>query len=225
MCPIHLLKLKIMKKLFILLLTTGICFPCVSQTTTQEEIEEDEKVCNDFDPSVWEDPSRAPLRDKIGDILGDLNGKTVVDIGAGAGYFSFEYAKTAEKVIATELDERLIKYISAKIEANSTGNVIVKKGTSNYEEFQGEQIDFAIMVDVYHEIVDPKKFLPVLKLNMNSLAKIVVVESHISPVIVTDYLENAGFLNIEVEKFNYINSCGSVEVSIISATNILEGSE
>jgi len=214
-----------MKKLFILLLTIGICFPCVSQTTTQEEIEEDEKVCNDFDPSVWEDPSRAPLRDKIGDILGNLNGKTVVDIGAGAGYFSFEYAKTAQKVISTELDERLIEYINEKIEENSIGNVIVKKGTSNYEEFQGEQIDFAIMVDVYHEIVDPKKFLPALKSNMNSSAKIVIIESHISPVIVTDYLENAGFENISVEKFGYVNNCGPTEVSIISAMNILERSE
>ena len=42
--------------------------------------------------------------------INKLEEKSIVDIGAGAGYFAFEYAQLADKVIATELNDQLIQY-------------------------------------------------------------------------------------------------------------------
>lgn len=209
-----------MKTLFVVLCALLSLIVGYGQSTKVEE-EETEKSCQEFDPTIWEDPSREPLRSGIAELMPGLSGSTIVDIGAGAGYFAFEYAESAKKVIATELDLRLIEYMTNKKERLGLDNISIKIAHSDQSEFKKTSIDYALMVNVYHELNDPKIFLPRLKANMNTGGKIIIVESHISPVIVTDYLENAGFTDVEVIPFVYNSSCGPTEVSIITARNNL----
>ena len=46
--------------------------------------------------------------------LGDLRGKTVMDIGAGTGYFSFRLAEAGAHVIAADVDEQFQEFIERK---------------------------------------------------------------------------------------------------------------
>ena len=48
---------------------------------------------------VWQKPNL------VIELLGDLQDKTIADIGAGVGYFSFRLAEKANRVIAIEIDE------------------------------------------------------------------------------------------------------------------------
>ena len=52
------------------------------------------------DRNQWQQP------DKVLTSLGELNGKTIVDIGAGTGYFAFRLLEKGAKVIAVDIDER-----------------------------------------------------------------------------------------------------------------------
>ena len=72
----------------------------------------------DFDQLAarFEDPARAEWQkpEKTIASLGPLDGKTVADIGAGTGYFSFPISKQAAKVIAIDIDKRFLDYIDAE---------------------------------------------------------------------------------------------------------------
>lgn len=46
----------------------------------------------------------------------DLSAKTIADIGAGAGYFSFKLARVAGKVIALDVDPNALEYINEQKE-------------------------------------------------------------------------------------------------------------
>jgi ubiquinone/menaquinone biosynthesis C-methylase UbiE len=59
----------------------------------------------DIGRDVWQKPDLV-IRE-----LGDISDKTIVDIGAGTGYFSFRLAFKAAKVIAVEIDTQAISEI------------------------------------------------------------------------------------------------------------------
>jgi len=47
-------------------------------------------------------------------LLGDIEGKTIMDIGAGTGYFAFRMSAKGAKVIAADVDDRFINYVEEK---------------------------------------------------------------------------------------------------------------
>ena len=53
--------------------------------------------------------------------LGSFEGKTVADIGAGTGYFSFPIAAKAAKVIAIDIDNRFLDSIDHKKQTQNIG--------------------------------------------------------------------------------------------------------
>lgn len=65
----------------------------------------------------FEDPSRDIWQkpDTVIQILGDLQGKTVMDIGSGTGYFSFRLYDASANVICADVDDQFLNYISDKM--------------------------------------------------------------------------------------------------------------
>lgn len=45
------------------------------------------------------------------DAIGDLSDKTVVDLGCGTGYFTFRILPLAKKVIALDIDDRMVQFV------------------------------------------------------------------------------------------------------------------
>jgi 2-polyprenyl-3-methyl-5-hydroxy-6-metoxy-1,4-benzoquinol methylase len=70
-----------------------------------------EELVKDF-----EDPERIKTQkpDEAIALLGDIKGKTIMDIGAGTGYFAFRMQKKGAKVIAADVDERFQNFLSKK---------------------------------------------------------------------------------------------------------------
>ena len=68
-----------------------------------------------FDLQVrkYEDPQRQTWQDPkfVIEALGDLNGLVIADIGSGTGYFTFQMAVPAQKVIAIDIEQRFLNYI------------------------------------------------------------------------------------------------------------------
>lgn len=222
-----------MKNGIILLALMGLGFVLHQQSDPEKQtiskIEEIDLDNEDFQISpqqsqcrnpidVYNDPSRKPLRKFILDEMGNLKGKTVVDIGAGPGFFAFEMAKQAKKVIATELDPLFLNYMGDKQSENRVKNFEVLPALSNHSELTNLKADYALMVYVFHYLDDPKLFLKQLKKGLRPGGKIFIANVQMSSVIIKDYLELAGFNKIKEASFtSKVNGCGSQNVKLISA--------
>ena len=90
--------------------------------------------------AVYEDPSRIPLRSFVLREMGDLKGKTVVDIGAGLGFFAFEMAE-ADKIYATETDPLFLNCMKDKRDRLDMKNMEGIEGLNTHEELENLNVD------------------------------------------------------------------------------------
>ena len=221
-------KNKVMKKilLFALLFTVGYLYfqysgedenstPTDIRSTSQVE----ETTSCQSPIQVYQDPSRLPLREFVLAQMGDLDGKTVLDIGAGPGFFAFEMAKEAGKVIATELDPLFTNYMREEVTRLNLKNFEVRTANARQSELKGLQVDYALMVYAFHYLDDPKVFLSRLKEAMVTEGKLFIANAQLSPAIVRDYLEQAGFTDVREAYYTMESTgCGPQQVQLVSGT-------
>ena len=208
-----------MKKLISLLIFFVGCTNLFGQIETGD----DKPVCSVFDPAMWESAYRAPLRDELISLAGDLKDKSVLDIGAGSGFFTFGFAGKANRVVATELDNRFLEYIDQKEQRLGLTNIETRQADNKQSELNNlENVDVAVMVLVYHFLEDPGDFLTKVKSSMKKGGKIIIVNGEgFSPRFITDYLKTTGFRQVSLKKFTLTGgSCGTETFNIVSAVNL-----
>lgn len=100
--------------------------------------------------SEWQKP------DEVIKLMGDLNGKTVMDIGSGTGYFSFRIAEKGAKVICADVDDRFISMIEErkKDEGWTDDQIVTRKVPYDSPELAENEVDAVIIVNTYHHIED-----------------------------------------------------------------------
>ncbi len=167
----------------------------------------------------YEDPTRIPLRNFLLEELGDISGQTIVDIGAGPGFFAFEYAHYAEKVIATEIDQTFLDYMREKTHGELFANVEVVEARDDHKELSEMNADLMYMVFVFHFIENPRHFLQEIAKGLRPGGRLFIANAQMSPVIIRDYLEQAGFEEIGTSHFTYTQpgGCGDIEVQLVKA--------
>src|SRR5947209_20125941 len=92
------------------------------------------------------------------DALKLRGGETVVDLGAGSGYFTFRIAPRvgrAGKVLAVEIQDEMIETLRQRAAAQKVTNVEVVKGSESDPNLPVNGVDLVLMVDVYHELAYP----------------------------------------------------------------------
>ena len=102
----------------------------------------------------YEDPDRRNWQNPelIMDKLGPLEGKTVADIGAGTGYFAFQIARQASKVIAIDIDERFIEYIEERKAGYANGiadNIVTRLTSKDNPSLSRQEADIVLLVNTY----------------------------------------------------------------------------
>ena len=105
----------------------------------------------------FEDPERVTWQkpDSVIAMFGDLTGKTVAEIGAGTGYFSFRLARQAKKVIAIDIDQRFLDYMNERIgDDSSYANVEPRMAAENNPAIQPRETDITLLVNTYHHLED-----------------------------------------------------------------------
>ncbi|MCC6371823.1 MAG: methyltransferase domain-containing protein, partial [Bacteroidia bacterium] len=108
--------------------------------------------------------------------LGDLKNKTVIDIGAGTGYFEFKMNEPSATLIAADVDERFIKYLNERIATEKKSNISARKAEYEKPPVSELEADLVFMVDVYHHIENRSAYFTQLKKGLKPNGELVIVD-------------------------------------------------
>lgn len=106
--------------------------------------------------------------------LGSLNGKKVVDIGAGTGYFSFQMAELGADVAAHDIDQRFLDYIQKK--QGGTKPIHTKKVPEDDPLISEESTDIVLVVNTYHHIADRSAYFKKVYYGLKPGGKLFIVD-------------------------------------------------
>jgi ubiquinone/menaquinone biosynthesis C-methylase UbiE len=113
------------------------------------------------------------------DVLAIRPGATVADVGAGTGYFSSRLARRvgpAGRVLATDLQPEMLAMLRARLSDAGLTNVIPVLATAGDAHLPRGQVDLVLMVDVYHELSDPKGTLAQIRDALTPDGRLALVE-------------------------------------------------
>lgn len=152
--------------------------------------------------------------------LGLKGDETLVDVGAGSGYFAFRFAKVLPggKVVATDIEQGMLDHIQAQAAKASVANLTTALATAADPKIP-PGTDIVFVCNVYHHIPDRAAWLAKAKLQMRPGTKLVFLEFtadspmgppadiRLSPEALTTELTEAGFsrsgLNTELLPYQY----------------------
>lgn len=105
--------------------------------------------------------------------MGIKAGDTVLDFGAGIGYFSIpalDFVGESGKVIAIDLSKRMLKELRKR--AGERPNLVI----SQSRDLGSYSADIILLITVFHEVDEPKKFLESCFTHLNSGGRIFVID-------------------------------------------------
>jgi len=163
----------------------------------------------DPDRDIWQRPEKVIAK------MGDLKGKTVVDIGAGTGYFTFQLAEKADKVIATDIESSFLEYIIERKQEYypQLDSKIITRLTQPDDPFIAPQeADWVLLVNTYHYIPDKIQYLSKVRKGLRPNGSLLLVDykqqpsgklkTEIPVVSITEVASNlsaSGFTRITVD--------------------------
>jgi len=189
----------------------------ITADTNSQNINFDLLVKNYEDPDrkSWQNPQL------IIEKLGDISGKTIADVGAGTGYFTFRLAPFAQKVIAIDIDTRFLSYIEDKRDQSPEEiyqKIELRLSQPEDPLLKHSETDIVLIVNTFHFINNRIDYLKKVKQGIRDGGKLVIVDfkggnmpvgpskdSKISPSMVVDEVMKSGFgdVNIDLTSLQY----------------------
>lgn len=135
------------------------------------------------DPATYAEfldrPERAQWQ-KPSEVVKALNlegNETVVDLGAGSGYFSFALAQSLPRgqVIASDPDQGMVQRLEAKVKEHRSANVVPRLVRPD-DPGVPQETDLVLMVDVLHHVDGQEAWLKKLASQLRPGARFAVIE-------------------------------------------------
>ncbi len=126
----------------------------------------------------FESPDRDAYQkpDEVVDYLGDLQGKTIMDIGAGSGYFSVRLAKKGARVIAADVDDEFQAYLKDRIEKEQLQNISTRKIPYDSPGLGKREADMVLIVNTYHHIENRADYFKKVKSGTKETRNLVIID-------------------------------------------------
>ena len=117
--------------------------------------------------------------DKALDELKIPKGATVADIGAGVGYMSWRLAKRVGptgKVYANDIQAPMLEQLQKNMQERHITNVTPVLGEPDDPKLPQGQMDLVLLVDVYHEFMNPQAMLRHIRESLKPDGRLVLLE-------------------------------------------------
>lgn len=130
----------------------------------------------------WLDRADREAREQPEKVLDWINvkpGSTVADVGAGTGYFTVRLSKRVGdkgEVLATELQPEMLRLLDHRVSAAKLTNVRLIRSTEQQAKLPERCCDLVLMVDVYHELTDPRGVMAGVRRALQPSGRLVLVE-------------------------------------------------
>ncbi len=125
------------------------------------------------DRAGWQKP------DEIVRALGVTPGQTVVDVGAGPGYFAIRLARAGTHVFAVEVEPKLIELLRDRVrDAGATDGVTPVFGLPDDPLVPPASCDLALVIDTFHHFPDGVAYLRRLMRALRPGGRIVNIDFH-----------------------------------------------
>ena len=114
---------------------------------------------------IWATEQERDAADEFGQIIRALDlkpGMSVADLGAGSGYHAVRLARALgpdERVFAQDVTPNYLADLAKRVQNEGLLNVTIVRGEPHDPHLPAASVDAAILVHVYHEIVQPFAFL------------------------------------------------------------------
>jgi cyclopropane fatty-acyl-phospholipid synthase-like methyltransferase len=149
--------------------------------------------------------------ERVMDILKIEAGKSVADIGAGSGWFTMLAAKrTGEKgkVFAVEINPEYINHINERARKENLSGVTTILGQEDNPNLTTNSIDAVLILNTYHEIAEPVRFLRNLRQSLKKDALVGIIDRNgkgddhgVARESVIEEAKRAGFGLVEEHDF------------------------
>jgi precorrin-6B methylase 2 len=116
---------------------------------------------------------------RVIDALDIRAGQTVVDLGAGSGYYSFRIAPLvgpAGKVIAVDIEPEMLRVIQQRAEREQVNNLVTVRSAQCDPNLPAASVDLLFMVDVYHELSCPYEMMQKVALALKPGGRVALIE-------------------------------------------------
>ena len=133
----------------------------------------------DFSIFEYKDRDQKLQVERVMDILGIVQGKTVADIGAGSGWFSVRAARRvtpAGCVYAVDINPEAIRYIQDRVIREGIGNVRTILSKPEDPLLPAESIDAVLLLKTYHEVAEPVTLLKSMHKALRPKARIGIID-------------------------------------------------
>jgi len=121
-------------------------------------------------PERLNSSARSAEPEKVFQVLGDLRGKIIGDIGSGGGYFAEQFAKRVGPlgyVYAIDVNPHYLRHIEEIIQEKNISNLDTLHSHESSIPLARETVDILFSRNAFHHLQDPvsyfRKLSPVLK--------------------------------------------------------------
>ncbi|MGE5354799.1 MAG: class I SAM-dependent methyltransferase [Deltaproteobacteria bacterium] len=177
------------------------------------------------DRELWQKPETVVA------LLGDLQGKTVADIGAGTGYFTFRMALKAGKVIAIDIVPdylEILDNLKNKLPVEIQEKIETRLASENDPKLNKAEADVIVIINTFSIINKKIEYLKTTQKGLKKNGKIFIIDFKLknlpidAPPIkdrlpineLEDYLGKAGFKNIVTDdttlEYQYVVSAENI---------------
>lgn len=149
---------------------------------------------------------------KVITYLGDIKGKTIMDLGAGSGYFSVKLATAGANVIAADVNEDFLLYLKNRIKNEKIENIQLRKIPYDNPMLSENEVDILFIVNTYHHIEKRTDYFAKALRGIKKGGELLIidffkVEAPIGPPVdhktsideVITELKEAGYTSFEIE--------------------------
>lgn len=112
-------------------------------------------------------------------LLGNIEGKTIADIGPGTGYFSFRFLFKGAKVIATDIDPNMIRLIETfkmTLPVEMQSNIETRLADPEDPNLRENEVDIVTIINVMYAIENRSAYLRTLRKSMKPGATLMIID-------------------------------------------------